>query len=61
MRSVVHAPAVVYEEGEDADDYSVFLTRTLETVGGGGIKDGTVVSVSDFSQASPPFVLARMR
>ena len=51
--------AVVYEEGEDADDYSAFLPRTLEAVGGGGIRDNTIVSLNDFSQV--PAVLPGCR
>ena len=45
-----YAPAVIYEEGDEDFDYKQFLVRPLQSVGGGGIHDGTLVSVTDFSQ-----------
>ena len=42
--------SVVYEEGDDADDYSSALSRPLEALGGGGIRDNPMVTVNDFSQ-----------
>jgi hypothetical protein len=44
--------AVVYEEGDDADDYGAVRARVLSAVGGGGIRDGTALFVSDFTQVS---------
>lgn len=41
---------IVWEEGDDAEDMSHNLKRALNKLGGGGIRDGTIVHVEDFSQ-----------
>lgn len=38
----------IYEDGEE--DYEVNLSKTLENLPAGGMKDGTVVVVEDFDQ-----------
>eukprot|EP00938_MAST-03A_sp_MAST-3A-sp1_P003262 g3262.t1 len=42
--------STVWEEGEDAEDMSHNLKRILSEMGGGGIVDGAIVNVEDFSQ-----------
>jgi len=45
-----HTGSTVWEEGEDADDFSENLDKVLSALGGGGIKNGRVITVEDFSQ-----------
>jgi len=40
----------VWEEGDDCDDFSANLPKLLCELPGGGITDGTLVSIDDFSQ-----------
>jgi len=42
--------STVWEEGEDAEDMSHNLKKLLIDMGGGGIRDGSIVNVEDFSQ-----------
>ena len=40
----------VWEEGDDAEDMSHNLKKILCEMGGGGIVDGAIINVEDFSQ-----------
>jgi len=40
----------VWEEGDDAGDFSHLLERTLDKLPGGGVASGTTLSLEDFSQ-----------
>jgi hypothetical protein len=42
---------IIYEEGEDCDeDLKENLKKLLEECPAGGIKDGTILTISDFTQ-----------
>ena len=44
--------SLIYEEGEgiEEDEYSMQLSKTLTNLPAGGIKNGTVISIEDFTQ-----------
>ena len=48
--SVSYGEGGVWEEGDDADDFSMNLLKLLKDMPSGGMVDGTLVSVEDFSQ-----------
>lgn len=41
---------MIYEEGEDAEDFGKFLSRKLKDCPAGGINNGTILTIEDFRQ-----------
>ena len=48
--TVSYGEGAVWEEGDDADDFSVNLPKLLVDLPNGGLGDGALLSVEDFSQ-----------
>jgi hypothetical protein len=49
--SMMIGSAIVYEEGEESDSsLTATLQRPLASCTGGGIRDGTIISLGDFRQ-----------
>lgn len=49
--SLMIGSAVVYEEGEDSDEsLGSYVSSPLRNCIGGGIKDGTIITLVDFRQ-----------
>ncbi len=42
--------SLIYEEGDDADDFQEILARQLSACPAGGIIDGSMLTVEDFTQ-----------
>jgi ubiquitin-like 1-activating enzyme E1 B len=44
--------SMIYEEGDDIDDdeYAAIVTKTLIDLPAGGMKDGTIITIEDFTQ-----------